>query len=306
MPEQKQTEPNKAMEPAKPKQPLKKIEPGARIKFLITEESIKKRFEDVLGKRAPGFISSIISATNSNKALAECEPMSVIAAAMIAASMDLPINQSLGFAHIVPYKGVAQFQIGWKGFVQLAMRSGQYKTLNITPVLKGQIVNHNRFTGEMEFQEASTGPEQIGYLLYFRLLNGYEKYFYMTRDEVTAHGKEYSASFKKGFGQWVENFEPMALKTVAKLGLSKYGVLSVEMQQAIKFDQGVVTEEGAEPKFVDAVDHEPEKPEAASSLPPAQSRLMGIIEAQEETRIKLPEPEVTNVVRDVPMEEVLP
>jgi recombination protein RecT len=225
--------------------------PEARLKSLIGEPTIRARFEEMLGKRAPAFLSSIISAVSANKSLASCEPMSVISSAAVAAAMDLPINSSLGFAHIVPYKDVAQFQMGWKGFVQLAMRSGQYKTINITPVLEGQIKNHNVFTGEMEFCAEATSDKVIGYLLYFKLLNGYEKYFYMTRDEVLAHGKKYSASFKRGFGLWVDDFEAMALKTVAKLGLSKYGILSVDMQRGIELDQAVVGEDG-EPQYIDA------------------------------------------------------
>ena len=217
----------------------------------------------MLGKRAPAFVSSIVTAVNSTPALRDCEPMSVISAAAIAASIDLPINPSLGFAHIVPYRDKAQFQIGWKGFVQLAMRSGQYKTLNLTSVLAGQITRHNPFTGEMEFDSSIVSDEVVGYLLYFRLLNGYEKYFYMTREECLEHGKKYSASFKKGFGLWIENFDAMALKTVAKLGLSKYGILSIDMQKAVEMDQAEVTEDG-EPRYVDS--EKAQEKNAAASL----------------------------------------
>ncbi len=226
------------------------VAPTQRIQALLQTPQIKARFDEVLGKRAPAFMSSIISAVNSTPALRDCDPMSVISSAAIAAAVDLPINPSLGLAYIVPYKGVAQFQIGWKGFVQLALRSGQYKTINLTPVLEGQISSHNPFTGEMEFDASVTSGKIAGYLLYFKLLNGYEKYFYMTRADCEAHGKKYSATFKKGFGVWVDNFDAMALKTVAKMGLSKYGVLSVEMQKAVEMDQREITPEG-EPKYVD-------------------------------------------------------
>lgn len=239
-------------------QPAATPAPQGRLQTALAQPAIRARFEQMLGKRAPAFLSSIISAVSMNKSLSECEPMSVISAAAVAAAMDLPINSSLGFAHIVPYKGVAQFQMGWKGFVQLALRSGQYKTINITPVLEGQLVKHNPFTGEMEFANASTSQKVVGYLLYFKLLNGYEKYFYMTHAEVLAHGKEYSASFKKGFGMWVDDFDSMALKTVAKLGLSKYGVLSLDMQNALESDQAAIGENG-EPKYVDA-EQQPQTP----------------------------------------------
>lgn len=249
-----------------------------RVQTLLQTPSFKKRFEEMLGKRAPAFMSSIISAVNSNSALKQCDPISVVSSAAIAAAMDLPINPSLGFAHIVPYKGVAQFQMGWKGFVQLAMRSGQYKTINLTPVLEGQIKNHNPFTGEMEFTAEAKSDKQIGYLLYFKLLNGYEKYFYMTTEQCHDHGKKYSASFKKNFGRWVEDFEAMALKTVCKLGLSKYGILSVDMQKAIEMDQAAVSEDGI-PAYVDGVDkHDETAPPTEAKTKP--SRLGKIIEAQ--------------------------
>lgn len=211
-----------------------------RVRSILAEPAVKASFQNILGKRSAAFMSSIISAVAGNKQLEKCEPNSIVASAGIAATMDLPINPSLGLAHIVPYKGVAQFQIGWKGYVQLALRSGQYKTIHATPVWEGQIKKINQFTGEVEFNEgAEPGKEQVGYLLYFKLLNGYEKYFYMSAGECDDHGKRYSSAYKSGFGPWVDNFEAMALKTVVKLGLSKYGILSLEMQKALDVDSPV-------------------------------------------------------------------
>lgn len=228
---------------------LQKTNNTPDLRGLLNSPAVKNRFEEMLGKRSASFLSSIISAVSTNKSLAQCDPMSIISSAAIAASVDLPINASLGFAHIVPYKNIAQFQMGWKGFVQLALRTGQYKTINLCPVYNGQIKKHNFFTGEIELSEQTvtdfTMANQVGYLLYFKLMNGYEKYFYMTKAECESHGKKYSQSFKKGYGLWVDNFEAMSLKTVAKLGLSKYGILSVEMQKAIESDQAVVAEDGS-------------------------------------------------------------
>lgn len=227
------------------------LRPGMTLAAMLQTKTVKMRFEEVLGKRAAGFMSSIISATSLNKQLATADPLSVISAAAIAASLDLPINPSLGFAHIVPYKDKAQFQMGWKGFVQLAMRSGQYETINLAVVYDGQLKEYNPFTGEASFEATGKKSEAVaGYLLYFKLLNGYKKFFYMTRAEVEAHGKRYSQTFKKGFGVWVDNFDAMALKTVCKLGLSKYGILSIELQKAFTFDQAVV-KEGDVPEYVD-------------------------------------------------------
>lgn len=207
-----------------------------RLKSMMMAPAVKARFEEMLGKKSAGFISSVLSAVSANKELEKCDPRSVIASAAIAASMDLPVNPSLGMAHIVPYKGIAQFQMGWKGYVQLAMRSGQYKNINATKVHEGQIKNYNAFTGEMEFDPTAKNGKIVGFLLYFKLLNGYEKYFYMTVRECEDHGKRYSQTFKRGFGVWVDNFDAMALKTVVKLGLSKYGILSLEMQKAMESD----------------------------------------------------------------------
>lgn len=228
---------------------LQKTENKVSVKSLINSPNIKSKFEEMLGKKSASFLSSIVSAVSTNKILANCDPMSILSAASIAASLDLPINPSLGFAYIVPFKNLGQFQIGWKGFVQLALRSGQYKTINATPVFTGQIKKHNRFTGDIELNEDIeiadfTFRNQIGYLLYFKLMNGYEKYFYMTKEECNAHGKKYSQSFKKGYGLWVDDFESMALKTVVKLGLGKFGILSIQMQEAISSDQAVINEKG--------------------------------------------------------------
>lgn len=243
------------------------LKPVERIKSLAQTDQIKRRFEDMLGKRAPAFISSVISAVSSNQALSECEPMSVFSAAAVAASMDLPINQSLGFAHIVPYQGVAQFQIGWKGFIQLAMRTGQYKTINAAIIYEGQLKDENPFTGEMEFQKEKISDKVIGYLLYFKLLNGFEKYYYMTREEAEAHGKRYSRSFGSDKGRWKNDFDAMALKTVVKMGLSKYGVLSIDMQRAMEVDQAEITPEGEVKGYPDAPEAAPVQQAPASTKP---------------------------------------
>lgn len=253
------------------------VVPKDRLSMVLATPQIKERFESMLGeKRAAAFMSSIISAVSGNAYLKKCDPMSVVSSAAIAASMDLPINPSLGFAHIVPYKDVAQFQMGWKGFVQLALRSGQYQTINVTTVKDGQLVDHDPFTGLMKFQKEAKSENIIGYLLYYRLLNGFEKYFYMTREEMEVHAKRYSASYKKNSGQWVENFDAMGMKTVAKLGLSKYGVLSVEMQRAIEADQAVIAEDGSF-THVDGGEAEDTKPEPVSAAP-KKSRLEAAIE----------------------------
>lgn len=231
---------------------------------MLSNESVKLRFKEILGQKAPGFISSILSVTNSNTLLQNAEPQSIMNAAVIAATLDLPINGSLGFAYIVPYKDQAQFQIGYKGLVQLAMRSGQYKTINVAEVYEGEIKSENRFTGEYEFGE-KTSDKVVGYMAYFRLTNGFEKYMYMTREEAERHGKKYSQTFKRGIGLWATDFNAMAKKTVLKMLLSKFGILSIEMQRGIQFDQSVVHGDinNIEEATAEYVDNEPAQIEPA-------------------------------------------
>ena len=236
-----------------------------QLKSMLSNESVKLRFKEILGQKAPGFISSILSVTNSNTLLQKAEPQSIMNAAVIAATLDLPINGSLGFAYIVPYKDQAQFQIGYKGLVQLAMRSGQYKTINVAEVYEGEIKSENRFTGEYEFGE-KTSDKVVGYMAYFRLTNGFEKYMYMTREEAERHGKKYSQTFKRGIGLWATDFDAMAKKTVLKMLLSKFGILSIEMQRGIQFDQSIVHGDinNIEEATAEYVDNEPAQIEPAN------------------------------------------
>lgn len=213
------------------------------IRRLLSSESVKKRFEELLGKKAPGFMSSILNIVNGNTNLQECNPQQVLAAAAVAASLDLPIDPNLGFAYIVPYKGKAQFQMGYRGYIQLAMRTGLYQTINATEVYEGEIRSHNRITGLVEFDpDGRTSDQIVGFVAYFRLLNGFEKYDYMTVDEVVAHAKRFSQSFNSNHSPWKTDFNAMATKTVLKRLLSKYGILSIEMQTGLSADQAVVTE----------------------------------------------------------------
>lgn len=224
------------------------LTPQARIKSLAETEGMKKRFSEVLGVRANAFLQSVVSAYTANTKLSECEPLSVLSAAMIAATLDLPINSSLGMAHIVPYKGIGTFQMGWKGFVQLGLRSGQFKTMNATVVYEGQLVRNDQFTGEVEFKQERISDKVIGYLFYFKLLNGFEKYTYWTKEECEIHAKKYSFMYKTyNSGVWKDDFNAMALKTVVKSGLSKWGLLSLQMQTA------VINDESAEGHYPDAI-----------------------------------------------------
>lgn len=214
------------------------------LKGMLESPAYKKKFEEMLGKKAAGFMSSIIAVTNNNNHLMKADPSTVIGAAAQAAMLDLPINQSLGFAYIVPYKGAAQFQLGYKGYIQLAQRSGQYVDIGAKTVYEGELEYENRLLDKFRFGER-TGDKVIGYLAYFRLTNGFEKMLFMTLDEMQAHAKKYSQNYKGGTDKWgLADFNVMAEKTVLKRLLSKFGPLSIEsvqMSQALSNDGGVIS-----------------------------------------------------------------
>ena len=209
---------------------------------LIHNETFLKKANDVLGSGTQQFMSSVLSLTNSNPELQKCDPIKLYNVCLMSAAIKLPFNQNLGQAYIIAYKGEPQLQIGWKGFVQLAQRSGQFKTINCTDVREGEIKKNDRLTGEIEFEwiedeAARDKAPVIGYVAFFELLNGFRKMLYMTRAELDSHAKRYSQTYRKGYGVWKDNFDAMAQKTVIKLILNKYAPLSVDMQKAIELDQ---------------------------------------------------------------------
>jgi recombination protein RecT len=252
------------------------------LQSMLANVNVKKRFEEMLGKKAAGFMSSIVSITNGSKQLQSCEPKTILSAASIAAALDLPINPNLGFAAIVPYGKEATFQMMYKGFIQLGLRTGQYKLMNAAEIYEGELVSRNRVTGEIVLDfDAKKSDKVVGYCAYFQLINGFEKYLYMTVEEIEKHAKKYSQTYRstKDFirekSKWTTDFHAMALKTVIKLLLSKYGILSVDMQTAVQADQSVVTEnETGDFDFSYAdntIDIEIEHPESTSPLEPTQA-----------------------------------
>lgn len=230
--------------------------PAQTVKSLLSQANVKSKFEEILRDRANAFTANLAVMVNNNAALSKCDPMSVISAAVVAASLDLPIDPNLGFAHIVPYGEKAQFQIGFKGFIQLAMRSGQYSRIGVTEIYEGQLLDENPLTGEYTFDfKAKKSETIIGWAAYFKTVNGFEKTLYWPVEKIKKHGLRFSQTFKKGFGLWKDDFDSMAAKTVLKALLSKWGVLSTEMQNAVKFDQGVV--KSVEDQDVEYMDNDP-------------------------------------------------
>lgn len=218
------------------------------LRELFNNPIIKTKIEQLVGKNSATFATSVMQIANSNTMLRTADPTSIFNAACMAATLNLPLQNGLGFAYIVPFKNnkerkvEAQFQIGYKGFIQLAQRSGQFKRLVALPVYKKQLIKKDFING-FEFdweQEPEQNENPIGYYAYFKLVNDFSAELYMSHDDIIKHAQRYSQTFKKGFGVWHDNFEAMALKTVIKLLLSKQAPLSVEMQQAVLADQAVV------------------------------------------------------------------
>lgn len=229
------------------------------LKRMMGGEELQKRFSDILGKKAPQFMASVVNATAGNEYLQKCDPSSIASAALVAATLDLPIDQNLGFSAIVPYGDRAQFQMMWKGFVQLAQRSGQYKTMGRGIVYEDEIESYDPVYGEVilkndmsECTQRMNGENDkiVGYLAWFELLNGFRKELYMTKKDVEHHAKMYSKAYQydleKGrkTSRWSIDFDAMAEKTVIKRLLSQWGVLSIEMQKAVTEDQKVFSADG--------------------------------------------------------------
>jgi recombination protein RecT len=238
-------------------------------KSLFSQDNIKKKFEEMMGKKAQGFITSVLQIVTSSKELSKADPMSIYNAAATAATLDLPINNNLGFAYIIPYnqkqpdstwKQVAQFQMGYKGFIQLAQRSGVFKTISATPIYEGQLVEENPLTGFVFDFSKKSSDKLIGFASYFSLINGFEKTFYMTAEEMKAHGVKFSKTYKKSNSLWQNDFVSMGNKTVIKLLLSKYAPMSIEMQKATIMDQAVINDhETQDITYVDNIEVEVDK-----------------------------------------------
>lgn len=238
------------------------------LKKMLNAPSVMEQFQNALSKNASTFVASVIDLYNGDSNLQQCDPKEVVMEALKAAVLKLPINKALGYAFIIPFnnnvkdergnwtkKMTPTFQMGYKGYIQLAMRTGQYRTINADVVYEGELRKVNKLTGEIAFDGEKTSDKVIGYFCYFELLNGFSKTLYMTVEQMADHAKRYSKGLKKETTiesllnlanlpvatdsktvGWLGNFHAMAVKTVIRNLLSKYGYLSVEMQQAIVND----------------------------------------------------------------------
>lgn len=227
-----------------------------RFNRAITNPEMQKYLGSVLSEKKSSFVNNIVALVANSASLQECEPNSVIFAGVKATALDLPLDPNLGFAYVIPFrnnkagKTEAQFQIGYKGFVQLAIRSGQFRTINVRGVRDGELVGEDFISGEMRFtarrEPMTEGEKYVGYLAFFELTNGFRKMDYWTAEQIETHAKRYSQTYSSRHdyiqksSKWTTDFDAMAKKTVLKLLLSKYAPLSVEMQQAIVSDQSIL------------------------------------------------------------------
>lgn len=248
----------------------KKQETGLqKFNRAITNPKTQEYLTSVLGERKGSFVNNLTALVANNTTLQACEPYTIMFAAMKATALNMPLDNSLGFAYVIPYKDnkrkvtLAQFQIGYKGYKQLALRTNQFAVIpNATDVREGELVSRSRLTGECVFKFIDDDEQRsklpvIGYCSYFRLLNGASSTYYMTKDEMEAHAKRYSQSYRstneyvRKMSPWTQDFNSMALKTVLKLNLSKNAPLSIEILDAINADQAVMMKSETEYEYVD-------------------------------------------------------
>lgn len=211
------------------------------LQEFLGQDTIKKQMKALLKDRAGYFAMALVQVVEGNEQLQNAEPQSIFNAGIASAILGLPIEKNLGFSYIVPYGSKAQFQIGYKGFIQLALRTGQYKLINSTAIKEGEIKLKNRLTGEIEFNfieddDLRDTLKTVGYASYIEFNNGFRNTLYMSMKQVQAHAQKYSKSFGYKKSVWTENFEAMALKTVLKLNLAKFGALSVDFEKALQLD----------------------------------------------------------------------
>lgn len=227
----------------------------------------------VLGNKKEQFVTNLVSVVNQNKALAECTHSSLMSGAIVATTLNLSLNTGFGYAYLVPYNNnkektkEAQFQIGWKGYIQLAMRTGQYKKINAVPIYENQFISWNEIYEDLQLNPVSGQGKVVGYVAYFQLINGFEKLLYWEYDKMLDHADTYSTAFnKQGYEDlkqgkiapnllwkyssfWYKNFDEMANKTMLRQLLSKFGILSETIEKALTFDQSVVKDD--KPEYVD-------------------------------------------------------
>lgn len=226
----------------------------------LTQDSVKQQINNVIGgKNGTRFITSIVSAVQTNPALQECTNQSILSAALLGETLNLSPSPQLSYFYMVPFNDtkrgckVAQFQIGYKGLIQLAIRSGQYKKINVLSIKQGELEYFDPMNEEIKVKlmvdnwDAREKAETIGYYAMFELVNGFKKAIYWSKDQMEAHALQYSQGYraKKGYTFWEKDFDAMAHKTLLRQLLSKWGIMSTELQAAVEADEAVINEDGS-------------------------------------------------------------
>lgn len=250
------------------------------ISAYLTADAVKNQINQVVGgKDGQRFISAIVSAVNTNPALQECTNQSILSGALLGESLKLSPSPQLGQYYLVPFndknKGkVAQFQLGYKGYIQLAIRSGQYKKLNVLAIKEGELIRFDPLNEEIEVrliedEEEREQANTIGYYAMFEYTNGFRKAIYWSKRKMEAHALKYSKGYqaKKGYTFWEKDFDGMAYKTMLRQLISKWGIMSIDMASAIDSDMAVINEDGTK----DYVDNDATV-EPAQEATPQQSQ----------------------------------
>ena len=237
-----------------------------KFSVMIQSDAYKNLINNTLGdpKRANGFITAITSAVATNPALTECDPGTILSAGLLGETLQLSPSPQLGQYYLVPFndrklgRKVAQFQLGYKGYIQLAIRSGQYKKLNAMAIKEGELIKYDPLNEEIEVQLIEDEAEReaaptIGYYAMFEYLNGFRKVIYWSREKMEAHAMEYSQGYraKKGYTFWEKSFDDMAIKTMLRHLISRWGIMSIDFQKAYEADMGVMHTPGGSIDYVD-------------------------------------------------------
>lgn len=242
---------------------------------FMTQDAVKNKINQMVGgKDGQRFITAIISAVNTNPELAACDKNSIVSAALLGESLKLSPSPQLGQYYMVPYNDtkrgckVAQFQLGYKGYVQLAIRSGYYKKINVLAIKEGELVKFDPLEEEIEVnliddEQEREQAETIGYYAMFEYHNGFRKAIYWSREKMEAHANQYSKGYKarKGYTFWEKDFDGMAYKTMLRQLISKWGIMSIELQSAVEKDAAVIGED-MQPEYID---NQPEVVEEAGA-----------------------------------------
>lgn len=222
-----------------------------RFSVALQSDAYQKLINDTLGDKAKAqrFIASISSSVATTPALQNCDAGSILSGALVGEALNLSPSPQLGHYYLVPYGGKAQFQLGYKGYLQLAIRSGQYQKINVLAIKEGELIRYDALNEEIEVNMIDDERERekantIGYYAMFELANGFKKSLYWSKEKMEEHANKYSQGYRarKGHTFWEKDFDGMAFKTLIRQLISKWGIMSLEMQQAQIFDMGVIDE----------------------------------------------------------------